>query len=61
MINAQKTNKDIVYRNYRSSGIASSKTNSTVTPNALSNMTRGYTFTIAQSKQLSKPISKVNK
>ena len=57
MNNTAKTNNDIVYLNYRYSGIAPANSDTTVAPTAISNITKGRTMIIQPPPATSKPIS----
>ena len=58
MLSTTKTNQNIVYVNHKSSGLSSSCTESTVLPNAASNITKGQVFIVSPSLKSDKPVSK---
>ena len=58
MINTSRTNNDIVYLSYKSSGVSPFNTDKTIRPNAMSNITKDKTFIVSQPLVNRKPVTK---
>ena len=57
MSNTAKTNQNIVYLNHKTSGLSATRTESTILPHAMSNITKGQVLIVPHSTKLNKPVS----